>query len=296
MPLLENPILIGGILPMIFFALMDFSYRVFAGKLHFQNVFFYTAVGGTLAMTFLSLTLFEIPSHTFFTQLSNPSIIFAGCILGIIWGLTTLSMGFAYEKCNANASQVVPIASASGLFGGFLGIFALGEEVNFSVFSIAAAGILIGIIFLTTAEKNKSNHLSSFFAILLGGIVPLLSFGVLNVLFKVWVELNPGLLGVIMGITGCIIALIVQLFRKTKMVHKPQLLLTGIFWSLAVGFLGYGFGPLLGNASLLLPIVGSSPLISIFLVALFLNEKVEWWKIILGTICILFGISAINIW
>lgn len=291
---IENSVFMGGILPLIFFAFMDFSYRVFAGKHHFQNVFLYTSIGGMITMYILALTLFNIPVSELLS-LFTLSALGAGTVLGVLWGIGTLSLGLAYERYKANASQVLPIASASGLLGGFLGIFFLNENVTLWFFILSAGIILCGMYFLTTAEARKVSSLTSAMGILLGGIIPLIAFGVLNVLFKYWSAFHPAILGITMAGVGALIALIVQYIRKTPFTHNPKFLSIGGFWALAVGFLGYGFYPLLGNASLLLPLVGASPLVSMILVGVFLKEKVYWWKIILGTLCILFGISVIHI-
>lgn len=291
---LENPVFIGGILPLLFFTCMDFAYRVFAGKYHFHNVFLYTALGGSITLFLMGITIFNIPLLDF-PSLFTVSAIGAGTVLGIFWGIGTLSLGFAYERYKANASQVLPIASASGLLGGFLGIFVLGETVHLLGFSLSSGIILCGMYFLTTAEARKISTHTSFMGILLGGIVPLFSFAVLNVLFKYWASFNPAVLGIVMTGVGACIALILQWKRKTPFRNDPKFLSIGVFWALAVGFLGYGFYPLLGDASLLLPLVGATPLISMILVGFFLKEKVYWWKVILGTFCVVFGISFMYI-
>ncbi len=298
-----SSIIVGGIFPMIFFGLMDFLFRYFSIKIPFQNVFLFTSFGGMIAMGILSYFLFGINSGNYieiFTK-NNYDTIFIGGILGVIWTLAIFSMGFAYEKLNANGSQIIPIASASGLLTSVLSIVILGETGNLYYLFLSAFIIFAGVLFLQKAEiinvseKVSKNNISNFLPIFVGGIIPLISFGVLNTMFKAYYELNSGALGIIMGATGIILSLIVQIVRNQKLRFEPKFLLTGIVWAIAVASLGYGFYPLMGKASILLPIAGASPLISVLLVAIFLDEKVNWNYIVIGSILIFSGVISLHI-
>lgn len=295
MEFFQNPIFIGGILPMIFFGMMDFSFRVYAKQLPFQNVFFYTSLGGFFTMILLSFTLFNIPFDNFFELFSIKTFV-VGIGLGIIWTICISSMGIAYEKLNANASQIVPIASSNALLTALIGILFLQEKISLFVFALASICIISGIIIVSRAEKNNNKNTSSLLAILLGGFVPLVGFGILNIVFKIYSELSPSILGIIMALTGISIACIIQKIRKQDFIYKPILLNTGVFWALAVGFLGYGFWPLKGDASLLLPIAGASPLISLLCVKLFLDEPVNWKLVMIGASAIIVGLAGLNYW
>lgn len=294
MDLLHNAAFVGGVLPLIFFGLMDFSFRLFVGKTPFQNVFFYTALGGFFSMIALSFTIFSIEPSQFFELFTQKSII-VGIGLGMLWALSILSMGVAYEKLNANASQIVPIASSSGIFTALLGIVFLGESLSLPLFLFSAFLIIAGITLLSQAEIQSKSTKSSLLSILLGGVVPLFGFGILNYFFKIYSELSPSILGIIMTITGMTIALCIQWKRKQQFIYNPTLLITGVFWALAVGTLGYGFWPLRGDVSILLPIVGASPLFSLLLVKLFLKEPVSWNKVVIGALGIVVGIGILNL-
>ncbi len=302
MEFLQNPLFVGGILPMIFFGMMDFSFRLYAKEIPFQNVFFYTSLGGCITMFILNFSLFGASFDQLqqFIELFSQQAIFAGILLGIIWTISISSMGFAYEKLNANAAQIVPIASSSGLLGALLGIFFLDEKISLLIFSLSSLCIIIGIIILSQAENNNSSVTislkKSLLPILIGGFIPFFGFGALNILFKIFGELNAGILGIIMACTGMIISFLIQKIRKQKFIHKPILMNSGIFWALAVASLGYGFYPLLGNASTMLPIVGASPLISLFFVKIFLKENVNWNFVMLGAIIIICSLGALNYW
>ena len=296
-----SSIIVGGIFPMMFFGFMDFLFRYFSVKIPFQNVFLFTAIGGTIAMSILSYFLFGINSHNYieiFTK-NNYDTIFIGIILGFIWTLAIFSMGFAYEKLKANAAQIIPIASASGLLTSILSIIILGETGNLYYLFASAFIIFMGVLVLQKAkivsEKKSTNlEIINILPILVGGIIPLISFGVLNTMFKAYYELNSGALGMVMGCTGIFLSLIVQIIRKQKLQFEPKLLVTGIVWAIAVASLGYGFYPLMGQASVLLPIAGASPLVSVVLVAIFLDEKVNWKYIIAGAIFIFLGVTALH--
>ena len=292
--ILGNSIIVGGVFPLIFFGLMDFLFRYFSVKIPFQNVFLYTSFGGLIGMSVLSYFLFGINLDTasdIFTQ----KTFCIGILLGAIWTLAIFSMGFAYEKLNANGSQIIPIASASGLLTSVLSVTILQETGDLRILFLSAFIIFCGVIFLQKAKIINRIEKINFLPILVGGIIPLISFGILNTLFKAYYELNSGALGIIMGLTGIVFALIVQVLRKQKLIFEPKLLLTGIAWAIAVASLGYGFYPLLGQASILLPIAGASPLISIVLVAIFLDEKVDWKYIIIGSVLIFSGVISLHI-
>ncbi len=299
---LGSSIIIGGIFPMIFFGLMDFLFRYFSVKIPFQNVFLFTAIGGTIAMSILSYFLFDITADNYKEIFSknNYDTIFIGIILGAIWTLAIFSMGFAYEKLNANGAQIIPIASASGLLTSVLSIVILGETGNLYYLFVSAFIIFVGVLILQKAEiisDKKSENLKTinFLPILVGGIIPLISFGVLNTMFKAYYELNSGALGIVMGCTGIILSLLVQIIRKQKLQYEPKLLITGVAWAIAVASLGYGFSPLMGKASILLPIAGASPLVSVILVAISLDEKVDWKYITFGSVLIFSGVLALHL-
>lgn len=293
MELFQNPAFVGGILPMLFFGLMDFSLRVYSKELNFQNVFFYTSLGGLITMLILTSTLFNTSINNFL-ELLTFQVIAIGIILGLIWSIGISSIGIAYEKFNANASQTVPIASSSGLLTAFFGIIILKEELSILVFGISATLIIGGIYLLVKAKSNKSVKNSTFLGIFLGGIIPLIGFGILNFLFKIYSELNPNIIAIIMTLTGIVFAYAIQIYRKERFVHKPILMMTGVFWALAIVSLGYGFWPLQGEASILLSIASGSPLISILLVKIFLKENVNWKFIIFGALLIFSGIVGLN--
>jgi uncharacterized membrane protein len=294
MELFQNAIFVGGILPMIFFAFMDFSFRINSKNIKFQNVFFYTSLGGLISMVIISIGIFNIPLNTILELLTLKTII-VGIGLGLIWSIAISSMGIAYEKFNANASQVVPIASSSGLLTAFLGIILLQEKLDIVIFILSSTLIIIGIFLLAKAKlKQNSNNEMSIIGIILGGIIPLLGYGILNILFKIYSELNPNIIAIIMALTGIIFSLMVQSYRKETFTHNPMLIITGIFWALAIASLGYGFWPLKGEASTLLTIASASPLISILLVKIFLKENVDWKFIIVGALLIFLGISTLQ--
>lgn len=96
-----------------------------------------------------------------------------------------------------------------------------------------------------------------------------------------------------MCLVGILLASIWQLRSGKAMVHRPIFLVSGVFWALAVASLGYGFWPLGGEASVLLPLAGCSPVITLILVALFLQEPVDWKKISIGTFSILIGLLVL---
>ena len=124
--ILGSSIIVGGVFPLVFFGLMDFLFRYFSVKIPFQNVFLYTSLGGVIGMSVLSYFLFGINIETasdIFTQ-KTFSI---GILLGVLWTLAIFSMGFAYEKLNANGAQIIPIASASGLLTSVLSVTLLKE-------------------------------------------------------------------------------------------------------------------------------------------------------------------------
>ena len=292
--ILGSSIIVGVVFPLIFFGLMDFLFRYFSVKIPFQNVFLYTSLGGVIGMSVLSYFLFGINIETasdIFTQ----KTFYIGMLLGVLWTLAIFSMGFAYEKLNANGAQIIPIASASGLLTSVLSVTLLKETGNLTVLFISAFIIFCGVIFLQKAKITNAVDKINFLSILVGGIIPLLSFGILNTLFKAYYELNSGALGIIMGIVGIVLSLLVQFLRKQKLIFEPKLLLTGVVWAIAVASLGYGFYPLLGQASVLLPIAGASPLISVVLVAIFLDEKVNWKYIIMGSLLIFSGVISLHI-
>ncbi len=296
---LGSSIIVGGIFPMIFFGLMDFLFRYFSVKIPFQNVFLFTAIGGMLAMSVLSYFLFGIHLDNYGEIFSknNYETISIGVILGVIWTLAIFSMGFAYEKLHANASQIIPIASASGLLTSVLSIVVLGETGDILYLFLSAFIIFIGVLVLQKAEKVSLQQFQNMkiLPIVVGGIIPLLAFGVLNTMFKANYELNSGALGIIMGCTGVILSLVVQVLRRQKLVFEPKLLFTGIVWAIAVASLGYGFYPLGGKASVLLPIAGASPLVSVLLVAMFLDEKVDWKYVMVGSVLIFFGVLSLHV-
>ncbi len=276
--LLKNSIIVGGVFPLIFFGLMDFLFRYFSVKLPFQNVFLFTSLGGVIGMSIISYFLFGITGENYGEIFSknNYETIFIGILLGVIWTFAIFSMGFAYEKLQANGSQIIPIASASGLFTSLLSVTILGETGNIYYLFSSAFIIFIGVLFLQKAEivSEKISKNRIILPLIVGGIFPLIGFGILNTLFKAYYELNSGALGIVMGCTGIFLSLLLHIIRKQKIIFQPKLLLTGIAWALAVASLGYGFYPLMGKASVLLPVAGASPLISILLVAIFLDEKV----------------------
>ncbi len=296
------PAFVGGILPMLSFGIMDFLYRIFAQKIPFHIVFFYTSLGGFFTMFIFGFLLFGFSFENIISLFSFSALL-AGIILGILWSIAIVSIGYAYEYCHTNGSQIVPISSASGLFGAFLGIVFLDEKLSLEQFFLSAFFIFIGILLIIFSEKKQISSGVSFQSlkqslkgVIIGGFIPFFAFGILNILYKVWGEYNAAVLAIMMTIIGMITAGLIQWNRKTSFEKSyVQIMTAGIAWACAVAFLGYGFWPLGGDASTLLPIAGSSPLIALILFALFVKEPVYWGKVSIGTVCIVTGIIFISL-
>lgn len=276
---------------MIFFGLMDFFYKKYSTKDKFQHVFFGISLGGVFSMIFYNYILFD--GNIFNNNILEYKNIIIGIFLGLLWSIPAISLGISYEKYNANASQMVPIVSSSGFLTAIFGIIFLNEKVFWLNFSISIIAIFLGIVIIANSGIKTIKQKSSINILIFGGGVSCICYGFLNFFFKFFSSISISFLGLMIALTGLIISSIINIKRKQKFLLKKSFILIGFFWSSAVVSLGYGFYPLMGNASTLLPIVSSSIWVTVILSIIFLKESVNLKKIIVGTLLISLGIIFI---
>lgn len=135
-------------------------------------------------------------------------------------------------------------------------------------------------------------------SIVIGGIIPMIFFGIFALLQKEFSIRISAPITVIAVSSGAILtALIFQIFfedQKTipQFFTKGFLLgiLGGVVWGIAMIFIAWGFGKYQGNISQIIPIINANALIAVVLSIIFLGEKVIAWKVITGALLIFSGI------
>ena len=121
-----NAVFIGGVLPMMFFGVLNTLQKPFADKVSTPAWIWGIAFGGILTALLYSF-LFE--KSVIFKDIGKKEFLF-GVLGGVIWAGAILSFGVAYQKYNANAAQIMPIAMANGIVTVLLSFFFLKEDIT----------------------------------------------------------------------------------------------------------------------------------------------------------------------
>lgn len=142
--ILTNALIIGGVLPMIFFGVFNVFYKPVAANISTGSLVLGVALGGLLV---------ALGYDTFFGGRMIPSEISSKHFLlgiggGLLWGAAVVCLGFAFEKLNANASQVIPIVNANSLITVLLALIVLQEQVIAWKVITGTILIILGTFFL----------------------------------------------------------------------------------------------------------------------------------------------------
>ena len=135
-------------------------------------------------------------------------------------------------------------------------------------------------------------------SLLVGGFIPLLCFGLLNIAQKLLaprVNISVWIAGIALG--GIITGFIYEYFwgkgLSLTMFQKKEFLLTvvvgALLWGVAICTMTYAFTYLKGNASQIFPVVMASGLLTALISVFVLGEPVTVWKIIVGSVLIFAG-------
>lgn len=140
-----NAIFFGGILPMIFFGVLNFLQKFTTGKISIMGWILGVALGGIIIGVIYS---FLIQDSKVFKELTSKEFIIA-LVGGLMWGGAIIGFGIAYNTYEANASQIVPIAMANMFITVILAVIIMHEEVVLWKIITGILLIFIGSLFLT---------------------------------------------------------------------------------------------------------------------------------------------------
>lgn len=132
-----------------------------------------------------------------------------------------------------------------------------------------------------------------------GGIVPMVLFGVYNVLFPVLSQrfsfseifIGYGISFLLIG--GTTLFLIPENFSRIKLASLFPAFLLGLLLVAINFFMWMGFSHLGGKASELIPIINANIFITVLLAVFFLHEEVVLWKVLLASFLIISGITLL---
>jgi drug/metabolite transporter (DMT)-like permease len=124
MEFLKNPLIIGGIFPMILFGAYNILFTLLSKRFSFAEIFlgygFAFLFAGIIAFLFLEKIPIRINGIHFL------SLVGMGFFLVVI----NFCMIFAFSFLNGKAAEIVPIITANSFFTALLAIILLGEEVS----------------------------------------------------------------------------------------------------------------------------------------------------------------------
>ena len=127
-------------------------------------------------------------------------------------------------------------------------------------------------------------------AIFIGGIIPMISFGVANFLQKLtsgklsalgWI-LGLALGGIVIGTVYSFLNNQNSIFQELSTKEFGIALLGGLLWGSAIIGFNIAYTKYNANASQIVPIAMANMIITVVLSIIFLQEKVVIWKIITG--------------
>jgi transporter family protein len=133
-------------------------------------------------------------------------------------------------------------------------------------------------------------------AILIGGLLPAVLYGVAGVLQKTASKtgIGPGPYVLIIGVTAAVIGgVITLLLRDTSVTWSgaAQTAGFGVLWAAAVVSIMLALGKYEGPVSVIVPLYNMNTLIAVLLGLLFLNEwaGVNGWRLIAGAVLLVAG-------
>ena len=137
--LLQNPIIIGGVIPAIIIGIYNFSLKIISRHLTISEVIISIA----LAMLLVGILWGFYNSET----ISFKKPYFWGSFgIGIIYAFAVIGITYAFANLNANTSQIIPIITTNILLVSILSVVFLGENVNIIKVSLGSILIILGSI------------------------------------------------------------------------------------------------------------------------------------------------------
>lgn len=196
---------------------------------------------------------------------------------------------FFYKALNKGRVGIItPITGTSIIVASFLSILFYNETIS-SLKIISIFIIVLGIFFLTFNPKEKSEKESIIFA-----LCAALFWGILSFLMKIPAVALGGLISAMMLEGGVLIgSLIHQKFKITKLEKsiKKNILFIGLFVSLGSLFAMKAIS--IQEVSIVAPIIGAYPIVTVLHSQFSLKEKLylKEWIMILIIIIGIIGLS-----
>jgi uncharacterized membrane protein len=230
----------------------------------------------------LIASIFLIKNYSF--NLNDFLIAFLICLFGY------LPLLFFYLALkNGRVGIVTPISGTSIIVASFLSILFYNETLS-SIKMISILIIVLGIFFLTYNPEGKESKQSIIFALLAA-----LFWGILSFLMKIPTVALGGLLSALMLEGGVLIgSLVHQKFKIKKLENniKKNILFIGLFVSLGSLFAMKAIS--IEEVSIVAPIIGAYPIVTVLHSQFILNEKLNLKEIFFILIIIL-GIVGLSI-
>lgn len=118
-----HPIVIGGVLPMICFALLNMSLKVVSNELPLGRMLMIIGIGVMLTGAVVHLVSGEAGA----TSITKYDWGAVG--LGVLWGLGMIGLSVALGPLKGNLAQIAPIANANSILTVILAVWILHEKV-----------------------------------------------------------------------------------------------------------------------------------------------------------------------
>lgn len=134
--LIQYPVVLGGLIPMVLFGLTTFPVKLLNGKLSFGYYIFLTGIGvmfvGLVALMFFSSQIKPTWTH-----------ISLGVLNGFLSGLGTLCVFLALLSPKATVSQLAPIYNINTLIAILIGVIFFAEWQNIVLWKTLLGTVLI---------------------------------------------------------------------------------------------------------------------------------------------------------
>lgn len=278
-----------GVIAMLAWGVADFLAAASVRKLTELQVAFMSQI--VILAIFIPAALIFFPSPQF--TVSDILWVILGGVIDAL-GLLAFFKGLKVGK----VAVVAPIATSASIVTVLISILFLGEQLRLpqaaSILFVIAGSILISFRLndlrgLHFDHAVKGAHYA-FIAMILWGI----GIGIIGHT----VHAEPDWLPLVLISNLAILATFI-LYGKIKgrklsapLINARLPALVGI--SEAIAFAAFGFGSSMGSASIIVPIIGTAPAVSVVLARVFFNEKTEINQK-LGLLFIIYGIVTLSI-
>jgi len=142
--LLQNPIFVGGIIPMICFGVFNFVYKPLSQRIPLPILLLSVMVGAI----FLILSYDLATEQVIFSKKNWKMENFSGFLLGIIWAIASVALGISLSKMNGNPAQIVPLVNANTLVTILLLFMFAPNELITSKILLGVGLIFSGMLFI----------------------------------------------------------------------------------------------------------------------------------------------------